>query len=212
MPELSSASCIKSEPMFMESATPQQMLAADPSLMLPPVNPPFLLSTQSSGFLDPSSLATGSSTLNFELPGEFCGGDMGKDDSLTRCHVDRTDDIAAMDPSQESNLLFPSNWESFDHVFGWGLDNSIDLDMGLPHSMFDGSGVGPVSSTDTLSAAWLLCTTPRQGSPVNGVEPMDSPSKALKQVKPRPDPFGRNDDNPWVNLFIARLSSPETCC
>ena len=79
-----------------------------------------------------------------------------------------------------------SNWELFGHVFGWGFDNDIDLDMGL----FDSIDSGPVSSTENLSAAWLLCATPRQGSPVEGVKTLES--------EQRRDPFGRQHDNPWV--------------
>ena len=64
--------------------------------------------------------------------------------------------------------------------------------------MFDNSDIGPVSSTDELSAAWLLSMTPRNGSPVGdgkGVAVVES------DQRDREDPFGRKHDNPWVSLM-----------
>lgn len=57
--------------------------------------------------------------------------------------------------------------------------------------MFDNSDIGPVSSTDELSAAWLLSMTPRNGSPVGDGQPNI-------EIDQRTDPFGRKHDNPWV--------------
>lgn len=92
-------------------------------------------------------------------------------------------------PSNDILNPFSSNWDSFGAVFGWGLENDIDFDVGLQNSMFDGNDLGPVSSTEHLSAAWLLCATPRGGSPVEGI----------KENERKRDPFGRNHDNPWVS-------------
>lgn len=55
--------------------------------------------------------------------------------------------------------------------------------------MFENSESGPISSTENLSAAWLLSITPRGGSPADGKE----------QEEMKRDPFGRNHDNPWVS-------------
>lgn len=92
-------------------------------------------------------------------------------------------------PSHPELLTFDPSWEWFGNLFGWGSNTNIDLDVGLQNSMFESNGVGPASSTDTLSAAWLLCTTPRGGSPVTG--------EAIR-AQGVADPFGRKDDTPWV--------------
>jgi len=60
--------------------------------------------------------------------------------------------------------------------------------------MFENSDIGPVSSTDELSAAWLLSMTPRNGSPVGDI---NVPAE-------RTDPFGRKHDNPWVSHRVVR--------
>jgi hypothetical protein len=83
---------------------------------------------------------------------------------------------------------FSTNWESFGQVFGWGLDMDIDLDIGLQNSVFDTSNFGPGTTTENLSAAWLLAATPRHGSPVGEGD-----------TEQRRDPFGRAHDNPWVS-------------
>ena len=81
---------------------------------------------------------------------------------------------------------FSSNWEFFGQAFGWGLENDIDLDLGITNTFFENGQIGPVSSTENLSAAWLLAATPRHGSPADG------------NAEERRDPFGRSHDNPWV--------------
>lgn len=81
---------------------------------------------------------------------------------------------------------FSANWDLFGQVFGWGLDNDIDLDLGITNNLFESGNIGPVSSTENLSAAWLLAATPRHGSPVDG------------DTEERRDPFGRSHDNPWA--------------
>jgi hypothetical protein len=103
---------------------------------------------------------------------------------------------------QSTNDLFSTlstNWEFFGQAFGWGLENGIDLDLGITNTFFENGQIGPVSSTENLSAAWLLAATPRHGSPADG------------NAEERRDPFGRSHDNPWVSsnlLTIALMSSP----
>ena len=134
----------------------------DPMLsggMMLPPPSPFTAGTSNSGFLDPASL-----TSNITMDASSgLGGDI-------------------FDP-------FNTTWDSFGQAFGWGFENDLDLGIGLQNSMFDNSDIGPVSSTDELSAAWLLSMTPRNGSPVG-----DANVPAEKT-----DPFGRKHDNPWVS-------------
>jgi hypothetical protein len=136
-----------------------------PGMMLPPPSP-FPTASPSSGFLNPSSLNT--------LP-----LDTGESTYPSCLTVGLGTDI--FDP-------FNTTWDSFGQAFGWGFENDLDLGIGLQNSMFENSDIGPVSSTDELSAAWLLSMTPRNGSPAG-----DTNGAAEKT-----DPFGRNHDNPWV--------------
>lgn len=100
-------------------------------------------------------------------------------------------------PGGTNDLLnpFSENWDLFGQVFGWGLDTDIDLDLGITNKFFESGNIGPVSSTENLSAAWLLAATPRHGSPVDG------------DTEERRDPFGRSHDNPWVGCRKVCL-----CC
>ncbi|WVF68904.1 hypothetical protein IAT40_003677 [Kwoniella sp. CBS 6097] len=156
-------------------------------MMPPPVTTgtPFSVpsvSSSSSGFIDPAQLSVGPSTS--ALPPDMLQGTM------------------------DGGLPFDPSWEWFGHVFGWGSDENIDLDIGLQSSMFEKGGVGPVSSTDTLSAAWLLCATPRGGSPVNGEDGKDrynGGGPGQGNFNGMPDPFGRTHDNPWPNVFKPKV-------
>jgi len=172
-----------SMPQWVDS-TPQQPLqtlpgsatmfgANDPMLggsgmMLPPPSP-FQTASTSSGFLDPANL---SNSLTMDAGESRCtswlisglGGDI-------------------FDPFNNTT------WDSFGQAFGWGFENDLDLGIGLQNSMFENSDIGPVSSTDELSAAWLLSMTPRNGSPVGDA---NAPTE-------KTDPFGRKHDNPWVS-------------
>ncbi|WWC96211.1 hypothetical protein V866_003078 [Kwoniella sp. B9012] len=140
--------------------------------------------SSNSGFIDPAQLSVGTSA--------GLGGDFGAD--LFGPPIVPDQPLDPFDPS----------WEWFGQVFGWGSDENIDLDIGLQSSMFDKGGVGPISSTDSLSAAWLLCSTPRGGSPVNGEDPTNSLNKG-KPVLGMPDPFGRKEDNPWPSIFKPKV-------
>ncbi|OXG22537.1 hypothetical protein C361_03202 [Cryptococcus neoformans Tu259-1] len=133
-------------------------------------------STPGSGFIDPANLNVASSSTIKHLI------DIPSDDILSTPTI----------PSHPELLTFDPSWEWFGNLFGWGSNTNIDLDVGLQNSMFESNGVGPASSTDTLSAAWLLCTTPRGGSPVTG--------EAIR-AQGVADPFGRKDDTPWPNIF-----------
>nr|KIR49784.1 hypothetical protein I312_00876 [Cryptococcus bacillisporus CA1280] len=133
-------------------------------------------STSGSGFIDPANLNVASSSAIKNLI------DIPTDAMLSTPAIPSYPDLLTFDPS----------WEWFGNLFGWGSDTNIDLDVGLQNSMFESNGVGPASSTDTLSAAWLLCATPRAGSPVTG-EGIRAQGMA--------DPFGRKDDTPWPNIF-----------
>jgi hypothetical protein len=131
------------------------------------------------GFVDPARLSVGPSSLPLN------SGMSRVDGSQT---VTDLPSATLLDTSPEEFLLpFTQNWDTFGHVFDWGLGDDTELDFGLTNSLFDTSGMGPVSSTENLSAAWLLAATPRGGSPVDGVE-----------ADQRQDPFGRKHDNPWV--------------
>ncbi|ORY25649.1 fungal-specific transcription factor domain-domain-containing protein [Naematelia encephala] len=147
--------------------TPQSaMLNGQNGLMLPPNTSNFPIQPSPPGFLDPSSLSTGSSSLPLD-PGPMISG------------------ITGIDPF--------AAWDSFGHVFGWGLETDIDYDVGLQNSMYDYSEIGPVTSTENLSAAWLLAATPRGGSPVDG------------DVERKRDPFGRTHDTPWPHMFKPKV-------
>jgi hypothetical protein len=87
-----------------------------------------------------------------------------------------------------------TTWDSFGQAFGWGFENDLDLGIGLQNHMFENSDIGPVSSTDELSAAWLLSMTPRNGSPVGDT---NVPAE-------RTDPFGRKHDDPWVSHRVIQ--------
>jgi len=106
-------------------------------------------------------------------------------------------------PSNDLFNPFSSNWEFFGQAFGWGLENDIDLDLGITNTFFENGQIGPVSSTENLSAAWLLAATPRHGSPADG------------NAEERRDPFGRSHDNPWVRsnlpLLLAFLTFSPMC-
>ena len=97
-------------------------------------------------------------------------------------------------PSNDLFNPFSANWEFFGQAFGWGLENDIDLDLGITNTFFENGQIGPVSSTENLSAAWLLAATTRHGSPADG------------NAEERRDPFGRSHDNPW-----ASVASLESC-
>lgn len=125
------------------------------------------LGVGSSSFLDPSTLGTGPSVM------QSSGGTSG---------------IAGLDLGPIDQSF--DNWQAFSHVFGWALDDNIDTDIGLQNSMFDYSDIGPISSTEHLSAAWLMSMTPRHTSPVDGGNGKEDERKR--------DPFGRNHDTPWV--------------
>jgi len=85
----------------------------------------------------------------------------------------------------------------FGNVFGWDLDTNLDLDLGLQSGMFDGADFGPISSTENLSAAWLLASS----------RPASPKEEGLNSEKAR-DPFGREHDTPWVGTipFLRELS------
>lgn len=170
-----------SMPQWVDS-TPQQTIQALPSsttlfggsdpmlggpgMMLPPPSP--FPSGTSSGFLDPAQ-------LNADL-----AITSGKPSSRSKLMSGLGTDM--FDP-------FNTTWDSFGQAFGWGFENDLDLGIGLQNHMFENSDIGPVSSTDELSAAWLLSMTPRNGSPVGETS-----------IQPeRTDPFGRKHDNPWVS-------------
>ncbi|WWC62694.1 uncharacterized protein I303_105291 [Kwoniella dejecticola CBS 10117] len=136
--------------------------------------------SSNSGFIDPAHLSVGTSAGLGDFSTDLFG--------------------APLPPGPPLDPFDPS-WEWFGHVFGWGSDENIDLDIGLQSSMFDKAGVGPISSTDSLSAAWLLCSTPRGGSPVNGEDPTNS----TKSASLMPDPFGRKDDTLWPNVFKPKV-------
>ncbi|KAI9634952.1 fungal-specific transcription factor domain-containing protein [Dioszegia hungarica] len=131
---------------------------------------PFSLPTPSSGFLDPSQLHTGSSNST-------------NNNLLTSAPADLFDPLS-------------TNWPYFSHIFGWGLDSDIDADLGIQPNMFENSESGPISSTENLSAAWLLSITPRGGSPTG---------EGKEQEEMKRDPFGRNHDNPWPNIFKPKM-------
>ncbi|WRT67886.1 uncharacterized protein IL334_004860 [Kwoniella shivajii] len=141
--------------------------------------------SSNSGFIDPAHLSVGTST---GMSGEF-----------------NPDLFGGAIPSGPPIDPFDPSWEWFGHVFGWGSDENIDLDIGLQSSMFERGGVGPISSTDSLSAAWLLCSTPRGGSPVNGEDPFNVNGKGGKPILGMPDPFGRKEDNPWPSVFKPKV-------
>ncbi|WWC88487.1 uncharacterized protein L201_003398 [Kwoniella dendrophila CBS 6074] len=145
--------------------------------------------SSNSGFIDPAHLSVGTSTgLSSDFNADLFGVPISSEQPI--------------DP-------FDPSWEWFGQVFGWGSDENIDLDIGLQSSMFDKAGVGPISSTDSLSAAWLLCSTPRGGSPVNGEDPnsihIDNNPNKSKPVMGMPDPFGRKEDNPWPSIFKPKV-------
>nr|XP_031864290.1 uncharacterized protein CI109_000203 [Kwoniella shandongensis]KAA5531362.1 hypothetical protein CI109_000203 [Kwoniella shandongensis] len=172
-------------------SSPNVHLPGPVGMMLPPTaavtaGTPFsVASSSSSGFIDPARLSVGPSTgMNLNLH-----TDPSLPDSLLP-HTASNELLGTFDPS----------WEWFGHVFGWGSDENIDLDIGLQSSMFERNGVGPVSSTDTLSAAWLLCATPRGGSPVGDEEA----AKGGKNLG-MPDPFGRKDESPWPSVFKPKV-------
>ncbi|KAK8858671.1 hypothetical protein IAR55_002900 [Kwoniella newhampshirensis] len=171
-------------------SSPNVHIPGPVGMMLPPsanaTGTPFsVASSSSSGFIDPARLSVGPSSgmhMNLDHASSLA-------DSLP-LHAASTELLGAFDPS----------WEWFGHVFGWGSDENIDLDIGLQSSMFEKNGIGPVSSTDTLSAAWLLCATPRGGSPVGD----EGPNKGTKVIGML-DPFGRKDESPWPSVFKPKL-------
>ncbi|WVR06415.1 hypothetical protein IAU60_003446 [Kwoniella sp. DSM 27419] len=161
--------------------SPNVSIGGPVGIMMPPsitTSTPFSVpsvSSSSSGFIDPAQLNVGPSTAPMST------------DMLGMDGTHAVDSLFSFDPS----------WEWYGHVFGWGSDENIDLDIGLQSSMFEKGGIGPVSSTDTLSAAWLLCATPRGGSPTG-----EKGDKGEEGIKRMVDPFGRwGDDNPWPNVF-----------
>ncbi|WWC70866.1 uncharacterized protein I206_104818 [Kwoniella pini CBS 10737] len=161
--------------MSMMPPPPQQQVNTGTPFSVPSVG------SSNSGFIDPAHLSVGTSAgLN---------GDFG------------TDLFGAPLPPGPPLDPFDPSWEWFGHVFGWGSDENIDLDIGLQSSMFDKAGVGPISSTDSLSAAWLLCSTPRGGSPVNG----EDSTNWTKAAMGMPDPFGRKDDTLWPSVFKPKV-------
>lgn len=152
-----------------------------------------------SGFLDPSTLSSSALPLN---SGKLNPTPPGKPRHLRTIESLRDREDSLMVPVVLTNTTdifdpFNPNWDAFGQAFGWGFENDLDLGIGLQNSMFDNSDIGPVSSTDELSAAWLLSMTPRNGSPVGdgkGVPTMESDQ--------RTDPFGRKHDNPWVRFSL----------
>ncbi|ODN81756.1 hypothetical protein, variant [Cryptococcus amylolentus CBS 6039] len=94
------------------------------------------------------------------------------------------------DPSTDL-LTFDPNWEWFGQLFGWGSDRDIDLDIGIQTSLLQKDTIGHGSSTDTLSAAWLLCSTPRATTPVSDMKPQDGSIETE----------GRREEGPWPNVF-----------
>lgn len=151
------------------------MMVNQPNVMLSSQPTSSSFSAPSTGFLDPSGL----------LPGTSLQHNSG---SGRRSHPLIVDDM--LDTAQ-TDLFDPlsSEWPFFSHIFGWGLESDIDTDLGIQPNMFENSQFGPTSSTENLSAAWLLSITPRHGSPTG---------EGKEQEEAKRDPFGRNHDNPWV--------------
>ncbi|WVQ80691.1 hypothetical protein IAT38_002796 [Cryptococcus sp. DSM 104549] len=155
-----------------------------------PTTPFSASSNASSGFVDPARLSGG------DLGVRQLG--LGGDHHSLLPTPPEPHPLLPTPPSDDI-LNFDPGWEWFGHVFGWTSDENIDLDIGLQSSMFNENAVGPASSTDTLSAAWLMCATPRAGSPVDG-----HPGKS-GGLGGMPDPFGRKDDTPWPNVFKPQV-------
>jgi hypothetical protein len=168
---------------------------ASTGMMLPPTQhgagnmtsaTPFSLASGGSmgsgngGFLDPNLLHVGSS-LN---------AGHGKPLSALLGPL-----LISADPMISGNDLFDpmsSSWPVLNNVFGWGMSSDMDMDLGLQLPLFN-QHVGANSSTEHLSAAWLMSFTPQVRSPAaDGQE-------AKEEQERQKDPFGRNHEDPWVS-------------
>ena len=110
------------------------LLSNQSGLMLPPATSTFNLVSPPSGFLDPSSLATGPSSYSMQRGRSIC--------TTSASMADYTGSNLGTDTPSDLLNPFSTNWELFGQVFGWGLDTDIDLDTGLQNGMFENSTVG----------------------------------------------------------------------
>ncbi|WVQ73151.1 hypothetical protein IAR50_002715 [Cryptococcus sp. DSM 104548] len=150
------------------SATPTSSLSSSGSTAIPLPNITSTSTIPGTGYVDPASLNMIDPVVTEEFP-----------------MLNAPQPLP--DPSSDL-LTFDPNWEWFGQLFGWGSDKDIDLDIGLQTSLLQKDAIGHGSSTDTLSAAWLLCSTPRGNTPVSDIGAMEGGA-------------GRREEGSWPNVF-----------